>query len=138
MVPKKVNPELMLLRELIDEWLADVVHLTLAESSHERYSQLARDHVNPHIGDVPVKELSPKHLRALMTLLLKKKVLKKKLSQRTVDLVMTAISGACSHGVEMGYVDTNAVRSFRWRKGVVHKCVPQPVATVRPTCDRRR
>ena len=50
MVPKKVNPELMLLRELIDEWLADVVHLTLAESSHERYSQLARDHVNPHIG----------------------------------------------------------------------------------------
>ena len=95
-------------RELLAIWLQDVVESSLAVTTFERYTDIVDRHLSPHIGDVRLKELSPRHVRALDRFLLDQGM-----SPRTLGLVHNVLSGACKYAIDLDAIYRNPVASVR-------------------------
>jgi integrase len=51
--------------EYLDRWLADGVRDTVRRSTYIRYEGIVRNHINPSLGRVTPKVLTPAHVRSL-------------------------------------------------------------------------
>jgi integrase len=94
--------------EYLGRWLADSVQGTVRNTTFERYEQITRKHIDPEIGRVKLKALTPAHVRGLY-----RKKLEAGLSPRTVQYVHVTIHKALKQAVRDGLVPRNATEAVK-------------------------
>ena len=60
-----VDPAKLILAEYLDRWEQGWAALQVGPKTRERYVELLRLHVRPHIGALPLHKLQPVHLAEL-------------------------------------------------------------------------
>ena len=101
---KKSGPKKLLVWDWLRTWHGGVVMRDLKTSTQERYLSIIELHLIPHVGDIPLAELSPLHVDDLHQTLLDLD-----LDPRTIELVHCVISGACKHAVRLQIIPFNPV-----------------------------
>ena len=94
---RKAGPEKLLLRDWLHTWHRTVVVRDLKTTTQERYLSIIELHLIPTIGDIPLVELSPRHVDGLHQTLLEFD-----LRPRTIGLFHSVLSGACKHAAPPG------------------------------------
>jgi integrase len=89
--------------EYLDRWLADSVKDTVRQRTFERYESIVRVHINPAIGRIKLKALTPAHARALY-----RQKLDNGLAPRTVNYIHVTLHKALSQAVSDSLVPRNA------------------------------
>ena len=91
---------------LVGDWLAtwhcEVVQRHLRIKTQERYHDIIEQNLVPHLGDIPLGELSPRHIEDAY-----QRLLADGLDPVTVHLVHCVLSGACKYAWRMEKVDRN-------------------------------
>ena len=111
------------MRDWVATYLEEVVGLYPGFATHERYTSAARLHIVPTVGDVPLQELSPRHIRSMDRTLADGATSKDGLSPRSIQIVHTVLSGTYEYAIEMDMVDYNPIRSGPWPKAARKKIV---------------
>ena len=83
--------------EYLDRWLSDSVSDTVKATTYERYEQIARLHVEPDLGALKLKALTPAHLRGLY-----REKLGTGLSARTVQYIHVTLHKTLKQAVMDG------------------------------------
>jgi integrase len=94
--------------EYLDRWLSDSVRDTVKATTFERYEQIARLHLNPALGRVKLKALTPAHVRGLY-----REKLEAGSSARTVRYVHTTLHKALKQAVLDGLIPRNVTESVK-------------------------
>jgi integrase len=98
-----VDPSKALLAEFLDRWERDWAALNVSAKTFERYSELLRRHVRPHLGHVRIQKLRPAALADLYAKLLRETGL----AARTVGHVHRVTRRALGHAVQWGLITQN-------------------------------
>jgi integrase len=93
----------MTLGEYLERWLTDSVRGTVRTSTFERHEQIVRAHVNPTLGRVMLKNLTPPHVRGLIS-----EKLESGLAPATVRKIHSTLHKALSGAVSDGLIPRNA------------------------------
>jgi len=91
------------LGEYLERWLRDSVRGTVRISTFERHEQIVRVHVNPALGHIELKNLTPPHVRGLIS-----EKLEAGLAPATVRKVHSTLHKALSGAVSDGLLPRNA------------------------------
>ena len=97
-----VDPAKLILAEYLDRWEQGWAALQVGPKTRERYVELLRLHVRPHIGALPLHKLQPVHLAELYA-----KLLSTGLSARTVGHVHRCLHKALIVAVEWNLLARN-------------------------------
>lgn len=89
--------------EYLDRWLADSLRGTVRTSTCERHEVNVRVHINPALGNVRLKGLTPAHVRGLY-----REKLDSGLAPATVRKIHSTLHKALSQAVADGLVPRNA------------------------------
>jgi integrase len=98
-----VDPTKATLAEFLERWERDWAALNVSPKTFERYSELLRRHVRPHIGHVRIQRLRPVMLADLYAKLLRETGL----AARTVGHVHRVTRRALGHAVQWGVITQN-------------------------------
>ena len=105
-------PDRITLSEFLDRWERDWSVINVSAKTHERYSDLLRLHVRPHIGSISVQRLGPVNLSSLYAKLLREgRGESSGLSARTVGHVHRVLHRALGHAVQWNVITRNPVSS---------------------------
>ncbi len=121
----------VLVQDWVPKYLEDVVRLYPGVTTYERYTSAADLHIFPTVGDVPLKELSPKHVRIMDRSLADGATSKKGLSPRSIQIVHTVLSGAYEYAIEMELINHNPLRSGPRPKAPLKKIVPPDMLPIK-------
>jgi integrase len=103
----QVDPSRMTVAEFLDRWERDWVGSNVSPKTGERYRELLRLHVRPHIGEGRIQKLRPLHLTELYG------TLATKLAPRTVGHVHRVLHQALSLAVDWDVVVSNIAMRVR-------------------------
>lgn len=111
-----LDPSKTTLGEFLDRWERDWAAINVGGKTLDRYKEMIRLHVRPHIGAVPIQKLQPVHLAEVYAKLLREGRIKSRgenysgagLSPRTVGHVHRVIHKALRIAVEWGVIQRNA------------------------------
>ena len=98
----QAGPQTLTVGEWLLRWHQRVIVRDKRISTQERYLSIINLHLIPHIGPIPLKDLSPLKVDALHG-----KLLDEGLAPKTIELIHTVLSGACSHAVRLEIIDRN-------------------------------
>jgi integrase len=93
----------MTLEEYLERWLADSVRGTVRPSTFERHEQIVNVHVNPALGRIRLKNVTPPHVRGLLA-----EKLESGLASATVRKIHSTLHKALSQAVADGLIPRNA------------------------------
>jgi integrase len=102
-----VDPVKTSLGEFLDRWERDWAAVNVSPKTKERYCELLRNHVRPHLGAVPLQKLRPVNLSELYAKLSREGRSDAGLSPRTVGHVHRALHKALVIAVEWGLIQQN-------------------------------
>ena len=88
--------------EYLDRWLSDSVKGTVRSSTFERHEQIARRHIQPALGQVKLKSLTPAHVRGLIS-----EKLETGLAPATVRKIHSTLHKALSQAASDGLIPRN-------------------------------
>lgn len=88
--------------QFLDRWLADVVKPSNRPKTHKSYEQLVRLHLKPELGHIPLTQLTPQHVQAMIT-----KKTASGLSPRTVQYIRAVLRSALGRAMKWGQVTRN-------------------------------
>jgi len=60
-----VDPGRVTVGEWLDRWLHDIAKPNVAAKTWERYEEVVRIHLKPHLGKIPLHQLRPAHIQRL-------------------------------------------------------------------------
>jgi integrase len=60
-----VDPGRVTVGEWLDRWLHDLARPSVAAKTWERYEEVVRIHLKPHLGKIPLHQLHPAHVQRL-------------------------------------------------------------------------
>jgi integrase len=89
--------------EYLDRWLKDSVRGTVRTSTYERHEGIVRTHLNPVLGRIWIKNLTPTHVRGLH-----REKLDAGLARATVRKIHSTLHKALSQAVSDGLIPRNA------------------------------
>ncbi len=95
------------------------------QSTIDRYTGVVKDHLNAHVGNLYLDELSARHVQRLQVALLRHGM-----KPKGVQLVRTVLSGAVNYAISMGYVRHNPVRDVKAPPIPQKEVVPPSAETV--------
>jgi integrase len=102
-----VAPDKLTVSEFLQGWERDWVSLNVSPKTAERYSDLMRLHVRPHIGNHSLQKLRPLDLSSLYAKLLKEGRGNRGLSARTVGHVHRVLHRALGFAVRWNVINQN-------------------------------
>ena len=108
------------LKEYLAEWLEQYGKVNLRPSTHASYKSIIDIHVNPNIGHLQLREITPSTLDSLY-----KKMYEKGLSQCTVRNTNRVMSVALEGARKYRYIEFNAARDVLTKFGQQGK-TPDP------------
>ena len=121
----------VLVQDWVPRYLEEVVRLYPGVTTYERYTSAARLHIFTTVGDVPLKELSARHIRMMNRALADGATSKRGLSARSILIVHTVLSGAYEYAIEMEMVNYNPLRSGPRPKAPRKKIVPPEMLPIK-------
>jgi integrase len=98
-----IDPSKATLAEFLDRWEHDWAMLNVSPKTFERYSELLRCHVQPHIGATRIQRLRPAMLAELYAKLMRESGL----AARTVGHVHRVLHRALGHATQWGVIQQN-------------------------------
>jgi integrase len=104
-----VDPSRVTLADFLERWERDWAGINLSPKTVERYSELIRKHIVPHVGRVPVQKIRPVNLSELYSTLQRESGL----APRTVGHVHRILHRALGHAHQWGIVPNNIVASVQ-------------------------
>ena len=120
---------------LVGDWLhryhREVVQPNLKIKTVERYADIIEQNLVPHIGEVQLDQLSPRHIEAAYRELMQAKNGGKGLSGRTIRLIHSVLSGACGYACRMDVLDRNPAPLVGLPKVNKKEVIPPEVKAVR-------
>ena len=99
---RKAGPKKLLLRDWLHTWHRTVVVRDLKATTQERYLSIMERYLIPIIGEIPLVELSPRHVDGLHQTLLDLD-----LHPRTIGLFHSVLSGACKYALRLEVILRN-------------------------------
>lgn len=126
--------------EFIDRWKKDWAENNVSPKTYERYSELLKNHVVAHIGEVRLQKLRPLHLNELYGDLLRGDEKRRKIAPRTVGHVHRVLHRALGHANRWGLVQQNVaalVSPPRVASKEIELLTPAQVQTVLRTLEGR-
>ena len=112
------------LRDYLSRWLNDSVRDTVRDTTFERYEQIVRLHIQPALGGVRLRNLTPTHVRGLYKDKLQSR------SPRTVQYVHVTLHKALKQAVNDGLIPRNvteAVKPPQIRQEEIRPLMPEQV-----------
>jgi len=109
------EPSKLTLGEYLEEWL-DHASSRVRPSTWQGYATMVRRHITPVLGNVPLSQLTPRHVQRLCDEQLKAGRADgrgKKLSHRTVQYVHAVLYRALKHAVELQLVARNVAAAVK-------------------------
>jgi integrase len=104
-----VDPSRLTVAEFLDRWDRDWASMNVSPKTLERYRQLVRLNLVPHIGQLRIQKLRPSDLNELYARLCRAGGQEgRPLSARTVGHVHRVLHRALGHAVQWGVVGRNA------------------------------
>jgi integrase len=97
-----IDPSRVTTSEFLDRWERDWASINVSPKTFERYSELLRKHVRPHIGILPIQKVRPTDLNELYA-----KLLRSGLAARTVGHVHRVVHRALVHALQWSVVHRN-------------------------------
>jgi len=107
-------------QKYLDDWIDRHGKANLRESTMVSYKSIIRLHINPYIGDVPIRNITPAMLDNLFQTLQTKG-----LSSNTVRYVQRILSVSFEHARKYHYIETNPARDTITKFGKANK-TPAP------------
>jgi integrase len=98
-----IDPSKTTLGEFLDRWERDWAALNVSPKTFERYNELLRRHVRPHIGATRIQRVRPAMLAELYSKLMRESAL----AARTVGHVHRVTRRALGHAVQWGVIRQN-------------------------------
>jgi integrase len=98
-----VDAGAMTVGQHLERWLKDSVRGTVRMSTYERHEGIVRTHLNPALGRIKVKNLTPAHVRGLH-----REKLEAGLAPATVRKIHSTLHKALSQAVSDGLIPRNA------------------------------
>ena len=117
--------EIVLVGDWLRIWLNEAVGRNYSVTTHERYCDIVERQLIPQVGDIELRKLSPRHIRALDV-----QLLAGGLSARTVGIIHTVLSAACKYAVTVELIERNPMAAAAPPKAIEHEIVPPEIATV--------
>lgn len=102
-----IDPSRSTVSDFIDHWERDWATGHVSKKTFERYSELLRKHVKPHIGAVQIQKLKPVNLNELYAKLQRKEDGGAGLAPRTVGHVHRVLHRVLGHAAEWGVIQSN-------------------------------
>ncbi|MBK9166255.1 MAG: site-specific integrase [Bryobacterales bacterium] len=97
-----VVPEKQTVAQFLDHWLDHVVKNTVRPKTFRTYQDIARIHLKPGLGDIPVAKLAPQAIRTFLS-----EKLDSGLSPRTVKHLLVTLRSALAVAVNDGTLPRN-------------------------------
>ncbi|MHB1505295.1 MAG: tyrosine-type recombinase/integrase [Sulfobacillus sp.] len=110
------QPSKQTVAEYMESWLRTYVDANLRPKSVSSYHSLARIHIVPQLGDVPLADLNTPLLQGWVTDLRQPNEKGKKLFPRSIALAHTVLHGALEEAVRVGLLPTNPADRVRLPK----------------------
>ena len=88
-------------------WLADHVAGILDDATHERYGYVMDRDILPALGNLPVDQIEPKHVRNLIN-----KLVKDGRTTKSISLTRTVLSSCLNEAVIDGLLEANPVKAL--------------------------
>jgi integrase len=85
----------------LSEWLA-LIENSVRPKTIDQYKKIVRLHINPDLGMIKMKDLSPRHIQGLYS-----KKLESGMSPRTVVLIHAVLRRALDQALKSGMIGTN-------------------------------
>lgn len=104
-----VDPTKTTLTEFLDRWERDWAANNVSPKTLERYGELMRAHVKPHLGAARIQKLKPVHFAELYAKLQRPKPEGAGLAPRTVGHVHRLLHRAFGHALRWGLVAVNPI-----------------------------
>lgn len=101
------DPTRATVKEFLERWERDWAKSNVSGKTFERYSELMRKHVTPHIGATPIQKLRPVNLSELYAKLLREGRGETGLGARTVGHVHRVLHRALGHAAQWGVIQSN-------------------------------
>jgi integrase len=120
----------MTVGEYVKRCIEDSVKDTVRQRNYERYEQIARVHIEPALGRVKLRALSPAHVRALY-----REKLDAGLAPRTVRYIHVTLNKALTQAVADGLIPRNAASSVKPPKSKKKEIKPLDREQVRAFFD---
>ena len=98
----------LMLGEYLDRWLQDSVKGTVKETTYANYSYIVRIHINPALGNIKLKGLTPMHVRNFYG-----EKARSNLSAATVKKMHVVLGRALSQAVSDGLIPRNAAGNVK-------------------------
>ena len=131
-----VQPERVTLGQHMEAWLAGKKP-GLRRSTIESYERLYRQHIEPHLGHVPLRQLDYRRIEAFYAYLESEE----ELGPRTIAYVAWLLRSACDDAVQKRLIPTNPVRlaSRRtYRKQEARYMTPEELRFFLAACPSQR
>ena len=93
-------------------WLDDLMANGNEITTHQRYESNAKRHVLPHLGALPIRDLSVRHVRNMERRMREGRPSVKPVGNRSIQVAHRILSGACELAVEMGHLETNVMSTI--------------------------
>ena len=114
-----------LVRDCLRAWLRWEVERDYSVSTFERYSDISERLLIPLVGDIPIQDLTPRHVRVLH-----QELLARNLSPRSVGIAHTVLGGAVKLAVQLEVIHKNPLVGAPPPRTVDKEIVPPDVAVV--------
>ena len=115
-----------LVKDWLRGWLDRRIKRERKLTTQERYEGIIERYLVPHLGDIPLTELTPRQVDRMESL-----IVDAGLAPRTVRNIHTVLSGACREAVRLEIIDRNPAASVAPPAKPHYHVVPPPVAVVR-------
>ena len=119
------SPERIKMREWLARWMSDCVVGYLSQATQDRYGGIIKNHLNPAVGHIELRKLSPGHVQAMQ-----QKLLQGGMDPTGVNLVRTVLSGAMRHALGLELIVRNPVAATKAPPDPDREVQPPPVEAV--------
>ena len=113
------------LGDWLHTWHREDVQLRLRIKTQERYADIIQQQLTPHLGDIPLADLSPRRIEDAY-----RDLQADGLSARTVRLVHCVLSGACKYAVRREKADRNVAALVLLPAVTKIEVIPPEIETV--------
>ena len=128
-----IAPTAATVADLLDRWL-ETVGPTIRETTAEGYRTYVRAYLKPHLGGIRLRDLTPEHIQAAYTGLLRRGGKNgQPLSRRTLHHAHRMLSEALSYGIRASLIARNPadrVTAPRFDRKEIRTLEPSEAATV--------
>ena len=120
----------VLVSDWLRTWHREDVAPRLRIKTQERYADIIEQALIPHLGHIPLADLSPRHIEDAF-----RNLQADGMKARTVRLVHCVLSGACKYAVRREKVDRNVAALVRLPAVIKKEVIPPEIETVQQLLD---